>query len=210
MQVQSVVFHRAAYRPEDFVRDDRPQFAFVGRSNVGKSTLVNSLLRRKNIARVSQTPGKTQAVHYILINEKVYLVDLPGYGYAKVSKSTRAEWGSLMATYFEAAAQLKLFFVLLDCRRTPTDDDRIMFDLARSVGVPTQIVLTKADKLSRGALAAAKQKIAKELELAPDLVIPFSGETRLGVDQVWRCIDQALSTTNDKNENHTSTARPTI
>jgi len=210
MQVQSVVFHRAAYRPEDFVRDDRPQFAFVGRSNVGKSTLVNTLLRRKNIARVSQTPGKTQAVHYILINEKVYLVDLPGYGYAKVSKSTRAEWGSLMATYFETASQLRLFFVLLDCRRTPTDDDRIMFDLAQSVGVPTQIVLTKADKLSRGALAQAKQKIAKQLELDPDLVIPFSGETRLGVDQVWRRIDWALTTSNDNNENHTSTAQSAI
>jgi len=207
VQVQSVVFHRAAYRPDDFVRDGRPQFAFVGRSNVGKSTLINALLRRKNIARVSQTPGKTQAVHYFLLNEKVHLVDLPGYGYAKVSKAMRAEWGSLMKSYFESAEALRLFFVLLDCRRTPSDDDRIMFDLVSSVGVPTQIVLTKADKLSRGALAQARAKIAKQLELDAELVIPFSGETRLGVEKVWREIDQALAAESNERRNHPSTER---
>jgi GTP-binding protein len=191
------------------VKDDRPQFAFVGRSNVGKSTLVNTLLRRRNIARVSQTPGKTQAVHYILINEKVYMVDLPGYGYAKVSKSTRAEWGSLMVSYFESSPSLRLFFVLLDCRRTPSDDDRIMFDLASSVGVPTQVVLTKSDKLSRGALAQSRQKIAKELQMDAGLVIPFSGETRLGADQIWREVDRALLAENKKGK-HTPATRPAI
>lgn len=210
MQVQTVAFHRAAYRPEDFIRDARPQFAFVGRSNVGKSTLVNTLLRRKNLARVSQTPGKTQAVHYILINEKVYMVDLPGYGYAKVSKSTRAEWGSLMQSYFESSETLRLFFVLLDCRRMPSDDDRIMFDLASSVGVPTQVVLTKSDKLSRGALADARRNIAKNLGLDPELVIPFSGETRLGVDKVWREIDQALASETTERKKHTPADRSAI
>jgi len=208
VQVHSVAFHRAAYRSEDFVTDGRPQFAFVGRSNVGKSTLVNALLRRKNVARVSQTPGKTQAVHYILINEKVYFVDLPGYGYAKVSKTTRAEWRSLMKQYFESAKTLRLFFVLLDCRRTPNDDDRIMFDLASSVGVPTQVVLTKADKLSRGALAEARRKIAGELALDAELVIPFSGETRLGVDKVWREIDEALEEVSNERRNQEPAARP--
>jgi len=159
---------------------------------------------------VSQTPGKTQAVHYILLNERVYLVDLPGYGYAKVSRSTRAAWGSLMKSYFESAATLRLFFVLLDCRRTPSDDDRIMFDLASTVGVPTQVVLTKADKLSRGALTQAQKKIAKELDLDPALVIPFSGETRLGVEKVWREIDEALSSPGSKQENHPSAERSTI
>ena len=190
--------------------DDRPQFAFVGRSNVGKSTLINTLLRRKNVARVSQTPGKTQAVHYILLNEKVYLVDLPGYGYAKVSKTTRAAWGSLMKSYFESAEALRLFFVLLDCRRTPSDDDMIMFDLASSVGVPTQVVLTKSDTLSRGALAQARQKIAKQLELDPELVIPFSGETRLGVEKVWREIDQALLEGSSERRNHPSAGRSAV
>lgn len=185
------------------MRDGRPQFAFVGRSNVGKSTLINTILKRKNIARVSQTPGKTQAVHYILLNEKVQLVDLPGYGYAKVSKAMRAEWGSLMKSYFESSETLRLFFVLLDCRRMPSDDDRIMFDLASSVGVPTQVVLTKADKLSRGALAEARRKIARELGLDPELVIPFSGETRLGVDKVWREIDVALEEVIHERRNQT-------
>ena len=193
MQVHSVEFHRAAHRPEDFLRDGRPQFAFVGRSNVGKSTLINTLLRRRNIAHVSKTPGKTQAVHYILINDKVHLVDLPGYGYAKVSKTTQAAFSSLMAEFFVENEALRTFFVLLDCRREPTEDDRIMLDLAVSCDVPTQIVLTKADKLSRGKLANARLAISKNLEIAPELVIPFSGETGLGIDKVWRQIDAALA-----------------
>ena len=191
------------------MKDGRPQFAFVGRPNVGKSTLINTILRRKNIARVSQTPGKTQAVHYILLNEKVHLVDLPGYGYAKVSKSTRAEWGRLMTSYFESPEHLRIFFVLLDCRRKPTDEDRLMFQLAADVGIPTQVVLTKSDKLSRGQLAQARRSIAKELELDPESVISFSGTNRLGVDKIWRHIDEALAQEARTTKNQLSADRST-
>src|SRR5512133_3786591 len=132
MQVRSVEFHRAAYSPADFVRDGRPQFAFVGRSNVGKSTLINTLLNRRGVARVSSTPGKTQAVQYYIVNERIHLVDLPGYGYAKVSKSTRDEWAQLMEGFFAEAQSLGALFLLLDSRRDPTDEDAMMLELARS------------------------------------------------------------------------------
>lgn len=189
MQVRSVAFHRAAYSPADFVRDGRPQFAFVGRSNVGKSTLINTLLNRKGVARVSSTPGKTQAVQYYIVNEKIHLVDLPGYGYAKVSKTTRAEWAQLMEGFFAEAQSLGALFLLLDSRREPTDEDAMMLELARSAGVGVVIVMTKADKLSGNELANSRRAIAKALEVDPGSLIPFSSMNRLGVDGVWKIID---------------------
>jgi GTP-binding protein len=191
MQVRSVEFHRAAYSPADFVRDGRPQFAFVGRSNVGKSTLINTLLNRsrKGVARVSSTPGKTQAVQYYIVNERIHLVDLPGYGYAKVAKTTRAEWAQLMEGFFAEAQSLGALFLLLDSRREPTDEDAMMLDLARSAGVGVVIIMTKSDKLSGNELAKSRRAIAKALEIDPDALIPFSSVSRLGVDSVWKIID---------------------
>jgi len=189
MQVQSVAFHRAAYSPADFVRDGRPQFAFVGRSNVGKSTLINTLLNRKGVARVSSTPGKTQAVQYYIVNERIHLVDLPGYGYAKVSKTTRAEWAQLMEGFFAEAQSLGALFLLLDARRQPTDEDAMMLELARSAGVGVVIVMTKSDKLSGNELAKSRRAIATALEIDPDALIPFSSISRRGVEAVWKIID---------------------
>lgn len=189
MQVRSVEFHRAAYSPADFVRDGRPQFAFVGRSNVGKSTLINTLLNRKGVARVSSTPGKTQAVQYYIVNEKIHLVDLPGYGYAKVSKTTRAEWGELMEGFFAEAQSLGALFLLLDARREPTDEDAMMLDLARSAGVGVIIVMTKSDKLSGNELAKSRRAIATALQIDPEALIPFSSITKRGADAVWKIID---------------------
>ena len=189
MQVRSVAFHRAAYSATDFVRDGRPQFAFVGRSNVGKSTLINTLLNRKGVARVSATPGKTQAVQYYIVNERIHLVDLPGYGYAKVSKTTRAEWGVLMESFFAEAQSLGALFLLLDSRRDASDDDVMMLELARSAGVEVVIVLTKTDKLSGNELAKSRAAIAKTIEVDAGLLIPFSSMTRRGVDAVWKIID---------------------
>lgn len=189
MQVQSVTFHRAAYSPADFVRDGRPQFAFVGRSNVGKSTLINTLLNRKGVARVSSTPGKTQAVQYYIVNERIHLVDLPGYGYAKVSKTTRAEWAQLMEGFFAEAQSLGALFLLLDARREPTDEDAMMLELARSAGVGVVIVMTKSDKLSGNELAKSRRAIATAMEIDPEALIPFSSISRRGVDAVWKIID---------------------
>ncbi|MGK2856792.1 MAG: ribosome biogenesis GTP-binding protein YihA/YsxC [Thermoanaerobaculia bacterium] len=189
MQVQSVAFHRAAYSPEDFVRDGRPQFAFVGRSNVGKSTLINTLLNRKGVARVSSTPGKTQAVQYYIVNERIHLVDLPGYGYAKVSKTTRTEWAELMEGFFAEAQSLGALFLLLDARREPTDEDAMMLELARSAGVGVVIVMTKSDKLSGNELAKSRRAIATAMEIDPEALIPFSSISRRGVEAVWKIID---------------------
>jgi len=189
MQVRSVAFHRAAYSPADFVRDGRPQFAFVGRSNVGKSTLINTILNRRGVARVSRTPGKTQAVQYYIVNERIHLVDLPGYGYAKVSRTTRGEWAHLMEGFFAEAQSLGALFLLLDSRREPTEEDAMMLDLARSAGVGVVVVLTKSDKLSRNELAKSRRAIATAMAIDPDALIPFSSITRLGVDAVWKVID---------------------
>ena len=158
----------------------------VGRSNVGKSTLINAVLNRKGIARVSQTPGKTQAVQFYLINEKFYLVDLPGYGYAKVPKSVARTWGDLVRGYLESADALRLIFLLLDVRRTPGEHDRQMHDWAHAYEVDERIVLTKSDKLSNNQLVVARRGIAKEMDVDPDEVIPFSAVTKKGIDDIRR------------------------
>ena len=161
----------------------------MGRSNVGKSTLINTLLNRRGVARVSSTPGKTQAVQYYIVNEKIHMVDLPGYGYAKVSKTTRAEWAELMEGFFAEAQSLGALFLLLDARREPTDEDAMMLDLARSAGVGVIIVMTKSDKLSGNELAKSRRVIASALAIDPDALIPFSSITKRGADAVWKIID---------------------
>ena len=159
----------------------------VGRSNVGKSSLINAVLNRKGIARVSQTPGKTQAIQFYLINEKFYLVDLPGYGYAKVPKSVVSTWGELMRSYLEAAEDLKVIFLLLDIRRTPGDHDLDMHHWARSLtGIAEKIVLTKSDKLSNNQIAQQRRAIATLLEVDDGDLITTSVENKKGIDQIRR------------------------
>ena len=165
----------------------------VGRSNVGKSSLINAVLNRKGVARVSQTPGKTQAVQFYLINEAFYLVDLPGYGYAKVPKSMSRSWGELVRGYLETAEELRLIFLLLDARRTPGDADRQMHEWARDLdGVAERVVLTKSDKLSNNELATSRRAIAKELEIADSDLIAASVVTKKGIDQMRREIHARL------------------
>jgi len=159
----------------------------VGRSNVGKSSLINSVLNRKGIARVSQTPGKTQAIQFYLINEKFYLVDLPGYGYAKVPKSVVSTWGELMRGYLENAADLKVIFLLLDIRRVPSEHDLDMHAWARALdGVAEKVVLTKSDKLSNNQVAVQRRAIAQQLEMDDEDLITASVVTKKGIDQIRR------------------------
>ena len=159
----------------------------VGRSNVGKSSLINAVLNRKGIARVSQTPGKTQAIQFYLINEKFYLVDLPGYGYAKVPKSVVSTWGDLMRGYLENAADLKVIFLLLDIRRVPSEHDLDMHAWARALdGVAEKIVLTKSDKLSNNQIATQRRAIAQQLEMDDEDLITASVVTKKGIDQIRR------------------------
>ena len=164
----------------------------VGRSNVGKSSLINAVLNRKSIARVSQTPGKTQAVQFYLVNERFYLVDLPGYGYAKVPQSVKRTWGELVQSYIESSDALRLIFLLLDARRTPSDHDLQIRDWSNSQGVDQRILLTKADKLSNNTLAQSRGVIAKELAIDPQMLIPVSAVTRKGIEEVRREIASRL------------------
>lgn len=160
----------------------------VGRSNVGKSSLINAVLKRKGIARVSQTPGKTQAIHFYLVNEKFHLVDLPGYGYAKVPKSMTASWRSLVNSYLENAEALKVMFLLLDARRTPADQDAQIHVWTRDAGIDERILLTKSDKLSNNELQKQKNEIAARLGVDQNSMIPCSVVTKKGIEDVRRTI----------------------
>ena len=184
-----MTFHRAAYQPGEFPRDRRPQFAMVGRSNVGKSSLINAVLNRKGVARVSQTPGKTQAIQFYLVNEKVYLVDLPGYGYAKVPKSVVSTWGELIRSYLEQSADLRLIFLLIDARRIPGEHDMQMYAWTRSLpATDVMVVLTKSDKLSKSELSASRRAVAERLEMGDEDLIAASSTKKSGIEEIRRAM----------------------
>jgi GTP-binding protein len=157
-----------------------PEVAFAGRSNVGKSSLLNSLVRRKSFARVSRTPGRTREINFFRVNNGFVLVDLPGYGYARVSKEKKSEWRPMIESYLRRTTQLRGIVLLLDIRREPSDDDRAMLDFLAEVEVPTIVALTKTDKLSKAAAQERATEISRALALTPDQVIPFSSHTGEG------------------------------
>jgi GTP-binding protein len=167
---------------------DLPEIAFAGRSNVGKSSLLNRLVRRRAFARVSNTPGRTRELNFFLVNGAFVFVDLPGYGYARVSKARRAEWRPLLEGYLRESAMLRGIVQLLDARRDPTDDDRQMLDLLAEIGVPTVVVVTKTDKLSAAAVGERLHALAVELELDDHQVIPFSAVTGAGRDELAEAV----------------------
>ena len=164
----------------------------VGRSNVGKSSLINAILKRKAVARVSQTPGKTQAVQFYLVNERFHIVDLPGYGYAKVSKEVKRSWGELVRSYLDGADTLRLIFLLLDARRTPSEDDRQMHEWTRAAGIDERVVLTKSDKLSNNQLSRSRAAIAGELAVGAGDLTACSVVTKQGIESLRREIASRL------------------
>jgi len=159
---------------------DLPEIAFAGRSNVGKSSLLNTLVRRKSFARVSRTPGRTREINFFRVNNGFVFVDLPGYGYARVSKEKKSEWRPMIEAYLRRTSQLRGIVLLLDIRREPSDDDRAMLDFLADVEVPTIVALTKTDKLSKVAARERAAGIARALALDTDQVIPFSAQTGEG------------------------------
>ncbi len=189
IKVRQAELQAAAYNVNDFPNDNLPEVAFIGRSNVGKSSLINRLLERKNLARTSSTPGKTRGLYFYMIDEKLYFVDLPGYGYAKVSKEERRTWGNLIESYLENRQPLCGCMHLVDCRHSPSEDDKLMNNWLRHNNVPIVTVATKTDKLSRGALNKQLSVIRKELELGEsDPLFSFSSTTGVGRDLVWKAI----------------------
>lgn len=161
-----------------------PEVAFAGRSNVGKSSLLNALVRRKAFARVSKTPGRTREINFFAVNDQFVLADLPGYGYARISKERQAEWRPLIEGYLKRSPRLVGIVQLLDIRRDPTDDDRAMFDMLSEIGLPTLVAVTKADKLSKAQVAARVETLARALMLDPEQMIPFSAVTGMGRDEL--------------------------
>ena len=165
-----------------------PEIAFAGRSNVGKSSLLNTLVRRKSFARVSRTPGRTREINFFRINNGFVLVDLPGYGYARISKEKKAEWRPMIESYLRRTSQLRGIVLLLDIRREPSEDDRAMLDFLAETEVPTLIALTKVDKLTKAAARAQATAIATSLALDPEQVIPFSSQTGEGRAELLEAI----------------------
>ena len=177
INLQKAEFILSAAAPKDFLRDGLPQIAFAGRSNVGKSSVINRLLNRKNFARVGAAPGKTTHINYFKIDNAFYLVDLPGYGYAKVSQAEKDRWGRLMESYFADPGLMTLGVMIVDSRHKPTADDCTMAQWFRDAGCPLVVAANKLDKLKKSEIGPNLQRVRETLELGEDVpVIPFSAE----------------------------------
>ena len=188
---QRVEFVRSAVRPEDFLRDRLPQMAFAGRSNVGKSSVINQLVGRKNFARVGATPGKTAQINYFSLDSQAYLVDLPGYGYAKVSKAERDRWGRLMEAYF-ASGLVTRGVMIVDARHRPTADDVTMARWFRDTACPLIVVANKLDKLKKSEVAPNLLQIREALSLGEETAVaPFSAERGTGREELRALLERA-------------------
>jgi GTP-binding protein len=183
----------SGWRPETTL----PEIAFAGRSNVGKSSLLNKLVRRKTFARVSNTPGRTREINFFEVNKQFVLVDLPGYGYARVSKERRAEWRPLIEGYLRRSANLRGVVQLIDVRREPSDDDLQMLEFLSELGTPTIVAVTKIDKLTKAAAGARVDELTMALGLDADQVIPFSAVTGVGRDELASAITSLMGAAGD-------------
>ena len=190
MKIVSAEFIKSAFKEADWPRDPKPEIAFLGRSNVGKSSFMNSLLGVRGLARTSSTPGRTQAVNFFLINEKFRFVDLPGYGYARAPKDVKAKWNAAATDYLASRAQLVLSIHLVDSRHEPTEQDLQLHDWLVHHGKPHLIVATKSDKLSNNELRKNIDRARRVLK--SDEVLPFSMVTGRGREEAWRVIESAL------------------
>lgn len=194
MKITSATFVKSALELKDCPRDRRPECAFAGRSNVGKSTLLNTLLKVRGLAKTSKTPGKTQTLNFFDVNRKYYFVDLPGYGFAKVPLTLQQAWGQAVTAYLSQRETLRLVVHLLDSRHVPTAQDEDLLELLEQAEVPTVLVATKVDKLSKSEREAALATIRKKLGLDDEaLVIPFSSLTKEGLGPLWRIITESLT-----------------
>lgn len=173
--------------------NELPEFAFAGKSNVGKSSLINALMNRKAYARTSSQPGKTQTINFYNINNAFYYVDLPGYGYAKVSLEAKEKWGKMIERYLRRSRMLKMVFLLVDIRHDPSANDKSMYDWIVYNGYHPVIIATKLDKINRSQVAKHTKAIRQGLGMAPeDILIPFSAETKQGREEIWELLERKL------------------
>ena len=174
--------------------NDKPEIAFAGKSNVGKSSMINALMNRKSYARISATPGKTQTINFYNINDMMYLVDLPGYGYAKVSEKEKEQWGRLIERYLHSSERLKAVFLLIDIRHEPSGNDKMMYRWIVDQGYEPVIITTKLDKIKRSQVQKHIKMIRDGLSLVPGTkVIPFSSSTKQGREEIWELIEERIS-----------------
>lgn len=178
-----------------------PEFAFAGKSNVGKSSLINGLLNRKSLARTSSQPGKTQTINFYNINDDLYFVDLPGYGYAKVSVEVKAKWGRMIERYLQKSPMLRCVFLLIDIRHEPSNNDRLMYEWIISNGYHPVIIATKLDKIKRSQVQKQIKILRQGLGMEKDdILIPFSAETKQGRDEIWELIESMCGTEQEQGE----------
>ncbi|WP_148410036.1 ribosome biogenesis GTP-binding protein YihA/YsxC [Murimonas intestini] len=174
-------------------KNEKMEVAFAGKSNVGKSSLINALMNRKSLARTSAQPGKTQTINFYNINDEMYLVDLPGYGYAKVSQAAKDQWGKLIERYLHGSEQLKAVFLLIDIRHEPSANDKMMYDWILYNGYEPIIIATKMDKIKRSQIQKHIKMVKNGLDVKPGTaVIPFSAETKQGREEIWEVIEQKI------------------
>jgi len=192
MIIKSAEFVTSAVKPSQYPPADMPEIAFAGRSNVGKSSLINTLVNRKRLVKTSTTPGRTQLVNFFVVNGVVAFVDLPGYGYARVPVSIKKTWGPMIETYLKGRENLKGVVLLMDIRRVPQQEEKTFMDWLSHFNIPPVLVLTKADKLSKSKQAQQRVVIAEALGVDTNGLIPFSAKTRMGRTAVWDAINGLL------------------
>ncbi|EHV0742759.1 YihA family ribosome biogenesis GTP-binding protein [Listeria monocytogenes] len=193
MDVNNVELIISAVRPEQYPETDLPEYALAGRSNVGKSSFINTMIRRKSMARISQKPGKTQTLNFYKIEEALFFVDVPGYGFAKVSKTEREKWGVMIETYITSREQLRGVIQIVDLRHKPTEDDRMMYEFLKYYDIPVTVVATKADKIPRSKWQKNAKIVRETLDFDPDdKFVLFSSETKMGKDEAWQFIKEGM------------------
>ncbi|WP_433743479.1 ribosome biogenesis GTP-binding protein YihA/YsxC [Falsibacillus pallidus] len=193
MKVNQVELVISAVRPEQYPDETIPEFALAGRSNVGKSSFINKMIGRKSMARISSKPGKTQTLNFYKIEEQLFFVDVPGYGFAKVSKSEREAWGKMIETYITTREQLDAVIMIVDLRHPPSKDDVMMYDFLKHYEIPCIVVATKADKIPKGKWDKHMKIVRETLDFDPrDQIVLFSSETGLGKDEAWSAIKKFM------------------
>ena len=201
MIIKSVNLETVCGYTSKLPENDKPEFAFAGKSNVGKSSLINALMNRKAYARTSAQPGKTQTINFYNINDAFYYVDLPGYGYAKVSQAEKAKWGKMIERYLHRSSQLRQVFLLVDIRHEPGANDRQMYDWIVHNGYRPVVIATKLDKINRSQTAKQVKLVRSALGIeAEDLLIPFSAETKQGREEIWELIEGYLNAAEEPEE----------
>jgi len=193
MKVHNVEMIMSAVRPEQYPTEEYPEFALAGRSNVGKSSFINKMIGRKSLARTSSKPGKTQTLNFYKIEEQLFFVDVPGYGYAKVSKSSRETWGKFIQQYMTEREPLRAVIQIVDLRHAPSADDCAMYDFLVENNMPAIIIATKADKIPKGKWEKHKKVVRETLAMRPyDALIVFSSEKGIGMEEAWKEIESRM------------------